>query len=84
LLAYSTIGHLGYILFGVSLGMLGSKTGGMGGVFHIINHGFAKGLLFLSVGAIAYATGSKSIKELKGVSKSSLFLLHVFLLECLL
>lgn len=69
LLAYSTIGHLGYILFGVSLGMLGSKTGGMGGVFHIINHGFAKGLLFLSVGAIAYATGSKSIKELKGVSK---------------
>ncbi len=69
LLAYSTIGHLGYILFGVSLGIYGSKTGGMGGVFHIINHGFAKGLLFLSVGAIAYATGSKSIRELQGVSK---------------
>ncbi|MCS7215163.1 MAG: hydrogenase 4 subunit D [Thermodesulfovibrio sp.] len=69
LLAYSTIGHLGYILFGVSLGVYGSKTGGMGGIFHIINHGFAKGLLFLSVGAIAYATGSKSIRELQGVSK---------------
>lgn len=68
LLAYSTIGHLGYILFGVSLGIFGSKTGGMGGIFHIINHGFAKGLLFLSVGGIAYATGSKSISELKGLS----------------
>ena len=69
LLAYSTIGHLGYILFGISLGIYGSKTGGIGGIFHIINHGFAKGLLFLSVGAIAYATGSKSIRELQGVSK---------------
>lgn len=69
LLAYSTIGHLGYILFGVSVGIYGSKIGGMGGIFHIINHGFAKGLLFLSVGGIAYATGSKSIKELQGVSK---------------
>ncbi|WP_353684660.1 hydrogenase 4 subunit D [Thermodesulfovibrio sp. 3907-1M] len=69
LLAYSTIGHLGYIFLGVSLGIYGSKTAGCGGIFHIINHGFAKGLLFLSVGAIAYATGSKSIKELQGVSK---------------
>lgn len=68
LLAYSTVGHLGYILFGVSLGIFGSYTGGMGGVFHIINHGFAKGLLFLSVGGIAYVTGSKSIKELSGLS----------------
>lgn len=67
LLAYSTIGHLGYILLGVSLGMFGSKTAGVGGIFHIINHGFAKGLLFLSVGGIAYATGSKNIKELSGL-----------------
>ncbi|WP_297211869.1 MULTISPECIES: hydrogenase 4 subunit D [Thermodesulfovibrio] len=70
LLAYSTIGHLGYILLGVSLGILGSKVGGIGGIFHIINHGFAKGLLFLSVGAIAYATGTKSIRELRGLGKN--------------
>lgn len=68
LLAYSTIGQLGYILFGVSLGIFGSKTGGMGGLLHIINHGFAKGLLFLTVGAIAYCTGSKSISELRGLT----------------
>jgi hydrogenase-4 component D len=69
LLAFSTIGHLGYILFGISLGILGSATGLRGGILHIINHGFAKGLLFLSVGAIAYATGSKSIRELSGLGR---------------
>ena len=69
LLAFSTIGHLGYILFGISLGILGSDTGFKGGVLHIINHSFGKGLLFLSVGAIAYATGSKSIKELSGLGR---------------
>ena len=67
LLAFSTIGHLGYILFGVSLGIMGSTTGLQGGILHIINHGCAKALLFLSVGAIAYATGSRSIKELSGL-----------------
>ncbi|GAB6183256.1 hydrogenase 4 subunit D [Thermodesulfovibrio hydrogeniphilus] len=83
ILAYSTIGHLGYILLGVSIGIFGSKTGAMGGIFHIINHGFAKGLLFLSVGAIAYATGSKSIQELGGLSSkfpllSACFLVGMF------
>ena len=69
LLAFSTIGHLAYILFGVSLGIMGSTTGFEGGILHIINHGCAKGLLFLSVGAIAYATGSKSIRELSGLGR---------------
>ena len=69
LLAFSTIGHLGYVLFGVALGILGSATGFGGGVLHIINHGYAKGLLFLSVGAMAYATGSKSIRELSGLGR---------------
>lgn len=69
LLAFSTIGHLGYILFGVSLGILGSATGFQGGILHIINHGCAKGLLFLSVGAIAYGAGTRSIQELSGLAR---------------
>jgi hydrogenase-4 component D len=68
LLAYSTITHLSYILLGAGLGILGSATGMIGGILHIINHAFAKALLFLSVGAIAYATGVKSIRELSGLS----------------
>jgi len=69
LLAFSTIGHLGYVLFGVSLLILGSPTGFRGGVLHIINHACGKGLLFLSVGAIAYATGTRKISELSGLGR---------------
>jgi hydrogenase-4 component D len=71
LLAYSTIAHLSYILFGVGLGIMGSKTGLVGGVMHIMNHGVGKGLLFLCVGAIAYATGTRSIRQLSGLAKKS-------------
>jgi len=68
LLAYSTITHLAYILLGAGLGILGSAVGFTGGMLHIMCHAFAKALLFLSVGAIAYSTGVKSIKELSGLS----------------
>jgi len=67
-LAFSTIAHLAYILLGVGLGILGSRTGLTGGILHIMCHAFAKALLFLSVGAIAYSTGVKSIRELSGLS----------------
>lgn len=68
LLAYSTITHLAYILFGVSLGIMGSQTGLLGGLLHIINHAMGKAVLFLCVGAISYATGVRSIRELSGLS----------------
>ena len=68
LLAYSTITHLAYILLGVGMGIMGSKTGLSGGILHIINHAAAKGLLFLCVGAISYSTGVRSIKDLSGLS----------------
>jgi hydrogenase-4 component D len=71
LLAYSTIAHLGYILLGVGMGIMGSKSGLHGGIMHIMNHGVGKGLLFLCVGAIAYTTGTRSIKELSGLVKSA-------------
>ena len=70
LLAYSTIAHLGYILVGVALGALGSQVGFRGGVLHIICHGFSKATLFLCAGAVAYATGSRSISALVGLGRS--------------
>ena len=62
LLAYSTITHLAYVLLGLGLGIMGSKIGMKGGILHIINHSAAKGLLFLAVGAVSYATGTRSIR----------------------
>lgn len=71
LLAYSTIAHLAYILFGVGLGIMGSQTGFNGGVMHIMNHGVGKGLLFLVVGVISYSTGTRSITRLSGLARTS-------------
>ena len=67
LLAYSTITHLAYVLLGLGLGIMGSKIGMKGGILHIINHSAAKGLLFLAVGAVSYATGTRSIRQLSGL-----------------
>ena len=67
LLAYSTIAQLGYMMLGLSLFMLGSKTGYVAGVFHLACHSVAKGLLFLSVGFIAMRLGVRSISKISGL-----------------
>lgn len=71
LLAYSTIAHLAYVLFGIGLGIMGSEIAKYAGMMHIMNHSVGKGLLFLCVGAISYMTGTRSIKELSGMAKSA-------------
>ena len=69
-LAYSTIAHLGYIFLGIGLGVMGSYYGYQGAVLHIICHAPAKALLFISVGCIAYATGTRDMRELTGLTKT--------------
>jgi len=70
LLAYSTIAQLGYIFLGLGVGSLGARMATRGAVLHILMHSCAKTLLFLSVGAVAYATGTRSISKLSGLSRS--------------
>lgn len=70
LLAYSTIAQLGYIFLGLGLGALGASMALRGAVLHILMHACAKGTLFLAVGAIAYATGTRSISKLSGLAQS--------------
>ncbi|TEB11819.1 hydrogenase 4 subunit D [Pelotomaculum propionicicum] len=69
LLAFSTIAHLGYMFLGMSLGVAGSRLALQGGLLHLINHAFTKTLLFLAVGAISCATGTRSIKALSGLGR---------------
>jgi len=69
LLALSTIAHLGSILMLIAVGLLGSTVAYQGAVLHIACHGVGKALLFLSVGAVAYATGTKSISALGGLGR---------------
>lgn len=63
LLAYSSVEHMGILVFGLGLG----KPGIFAALLHVIHNGLTKGLLFLSAGNIHRAYGSKFTADLKGV-----------------
>jgi len=64
LLAYSSIGQIGLILFAISVGTAESTTGGL---FQVLSHALSKALLFLAAGYMIYRVGSRNIKEMKGI-----------------
>ena len=75
IVAYSSISHMGYILFGLSLfpfsvnGVAyGSVEGVVGTVLHLVNHAVSKGLLFLVAGSIMKQTGVRDIREMGGLA----------------
>lgn len=65
-LAYSTIGHLSYIILGT---VLLASSGWLGGLFHIITHAAMKITLFFCAGAIYAKTGRENVSELDGIGK---------------
>ncbi|TFG33632.1 NADH-quinone oxidoreductase subunit M [Candidatus Thorarchaeota archaeon] len=65
LLAYSSVSQMGYVLF--ALGTV-TVAGVSGGMFHLINHAFSKGLLFMTAGAVIHQTGLRDIKKMGGLS----------------
>ncbi|MHA2026538.1 MAG: complex I subunit 4 family protein [Candidatus Thorarchaeota archaeon] len=65
LLAYSSVSQMGYVLF--ALGVF-TTTGIAGGMFHLINHAFSKGLLFMTAGAVIHQTGLRDITRMGGLS----------------
>ncbi|MFJ8541046.1 NADH-quinone oxidoreductase subunit L [Streptomyces sp. NPDC093586] len=54
-LAYSTIGQLGYMTGALAAGDRGAA------VFHLLTHGAFKALLFLAAGVVIHATGTNSL-----------------------
>ena len=64
LLAYSSIGQLGYIAIGIGIGTPIAMTGAL---FQAFNHTFFKSALFLAAGAVYYRTGKWRISELGGL-----------------
>lgn len=64
LLAYHSISQVGYIILGMGLG---TYLGILGGLFHLLNHAVFKSLLFLTSGAIVYATGTRDLLKMGGL-----------------
>ena len=80
LLAFHSIGQIGYILLGFGACMALLPAGGpeavalaalamTGALFHTLNHGVFKALLFLNAGSMLHATGTQNLNKLGGLCK---------------
>lgn len=67
LLAYSTVSQIGVILMALSFDPTLFSTGA---VFHILNHAFAKMLLFFAAGIIIKVYKTKKLYEIQGLFKT--------------
>ena len=66
LIAYSSVGHMGF----VTLGIFVLNTAGVeGAILQMINHGITTGALFLCIGMIYERTHSRELRDATGVGK---------------
>ena len=79
-LAYSTVSQLSYIILGVALL---DNSGVLGGIIHIVNHGFSKITLFFCAGAIYVAHHKKKISDMAGIGYAMPFTMGAFALASL-
>lgn len=66
MLAYSSIGQIGYITLGIAMA---NETALQGSILHIFNHSLMKGGLFFIAGGILYKNGIENISDMKGLGK---------------
>ncbi|MES9963143.1 MAG: proton-conducting transporter membrane subunit, partial [Candidatus Sedimenticola sp. 20ELBAFRAG] len=64
LLAYSSIGQMGYALFGLAMM---NHLGWLMALMFVINHYIYKSMLFLSVGGVAKRTGTRTMYRMGGL-----------------
>jgi hydrogenase-4 component F len=65
LLAYSSVEHMGILIIGLGIG----APALYGTLLHVVMNGLTKGVLFLSVGNIHRAYGSKNIDQVHGAMR---------------
>lgn len=77
LLALSSVENVGIILMGVGIGMLGlalqfptlAVLGFLAALYHMLNHAFFKGLLFLGAGAVIRELGTRDLNLMGGLGR---------------
>jgi len=82
-IAYSSISHMGYIMFGISLFpvsvaggaavVLASSIAITGTILHIITHAASKGLFFLTAGGVMHQTEERDIRKMGGLASKMPF-----------
>lgn len=84
-IAYSSIAHMGYIMFGLSLFPSALASGNVvalaaapaiavvGTILHIITHAASKGLFFLTAGGVMHQTEERDIRKMGGLASKMPF-----------
>ncbi len=67
MLAFSSVGQIGYITLGISLASAAGMTAAMA---HLINHGLTKGALFLLVAGVALRLGGTRFEQIAGLGRT--------------
>lgn len=89
LIAYLSVSQVGYMLMAVGVGLATMSEGSLtetgtlaikGGLFHMINDGVYKALLFLSAGAVFHATGKRDLNKLGGLAHKMPYTTVLFLI----
>ena len=79
MLAYSSVEHMGIVVFGLGIGGLGTY----GALLHILNNSFGKGVLFMAAGNLHRGYGSRLTADVSGAlhrfpASAALFLAGFF------
>ncbi len=76
MLAYSSIGQIGYMLLGIGLA---TKAGLAASLVHLFNHGLMKGALFMAVACVALRVGGRSVDAFRGLARRMPFTASAFI-----
>lgn len=90
LLAYHSIENIGIILIGMGVALVARADGNLvlaalamtAAVFHSINHGLFKALLFLGAGTVADTAGTVDLERLGGLGTRLVWTAPLFLVGC--
>ena len=64
MVAYSSVGHMGYVLLAAAAA---TPVSLLGSVFQMVSHGLISALLFMLVGVVYKATGTRNLDVLRGL-----------------
>lgn len=90
LLAYSSVENVGIVTVGIGLALLARSSGALAlatlaliaALFHAVNHGLFKGLLFMGAGVVAKTQGTVDLEKLGGLWGSLRWTAPLFLVGC--
>lgn len=78
MIAYSSVSQIGYVFLGISLG---TPAGAAMALYHMLAHGLAKSMMFLTAGTLIAQTGITDPEGLRGIGKEMPVTLGFFTLS---